>query len=682
MHLHSVLGRDAVFREGQEEAIDLILKKKRVLVIQKTGWGKSLVYFLATKILKEQGEGVTLIISPLLSLTRNQIKSVEKYGLQADSINSNTNKTIEERTTLIQNCNNGLCDVLFITPEQLENEEFIKLLANLKVGLFVVDEAHCISDWGHDFRPDYRRIKGLIQVLPNNIPILATTATANERVTSDIKQQLGNCQVLRGPLKRESLYLHKLYMPNGESKYAWLAKNIPILPGSGIIYGTTIKECKKIAAWLRENGISAEAYHSKLGEPEKLLLEQQLGNNEIKVLVATISLGMGYDKEDISFVIHYFAPKSIIEYYQQIGRAGRAIDTAICVLLYGGEEEKRINKFFIDNSYPKQEDFNSVISILEQENTIRFGKLQNRVNVKVDTFKQILKLLMLEGFVAKDSSGEYYKTAKPYISQENLYAKVKSVKEQDFIKLIDYQNHENCLMTFLTNELDDPQTEKCGKCSNCLEEKWKWTIDDIYTQDLERVKWYLSNSFNVIEPRVRSAITNRNLTTRCEEGLALSYYHEELGQEASKGKYKDQYFSDNLLVASVEKLTQFLIKKHIPKDRLVIVPIPSNRRPRLVPDFALKIAANLNCGYLEALKKYPGEPEQKSMLNSGLQEKNIRDYLYVDSSLQYTLDNCYILLIDDFVDSKWTFAVAADVLGNYYNNIKVVPFALSITGSD
>ncbi|MFD6210221.1 RecQ family ATP-dependent DNA helicase [Peribacillus sp. NPDC060253] len=682
MHLQSVFGKGASFREGQQKAIELIMQKKRVLVVQKTGWGKSLVYFLATKMLREQGDGVTLIISPLLSLTRNQLQSVEKYGLKADCINGSINKTMEERTTLIQRCNDGLCDVLFITPEQLEKAEFVKLLAQLRVGLFVVDEAHCISDWGHDFRPDYRRINQLIQVLPGNVAILATTATANERVIADICQQLGNCEVLRGPLKRESLHLHKIHMPNGDSKYAWLAKNISHLPGAGIIYGTTIKECEKIASWLRENGIKAEAYHSKLDESDKVLFEQQLERNELKVLVATISLGMGYDKEDISFVIHYYTPKSVIEYYQQIGRAGRAIDTAICILLYGGKEEMRINEFFINNSFPKQVHFNRVISVLEQEDSIKYKQLQSKVNVKENTFKQILKLLSLEGFIARDSNGQYYKTVKPYVSQEEFFEEVKNMKKDDFNQLLAYQEHTGCLMAFLTNELDDPYTEPCGKCSTCLSQEWDWTRDTVTEAEINRVQLFFAKSFNIIEPRIQSAMTNRRLSTLCEDGLALSYYHEELGQEASKGKYEDLYFSDKLVQASTEKLQQFLIKQQIPRDRLVIVPIPSNRRPRLVPDFANKLAINLQCGYLEALAKHSGEPEQKTLLNSALQEKNVRDYLHIISNLQYTLKNCHIILVDDFVDSRWTFAVAADVLGSQYTNIKVIPFALSITGSD
>lgn len=681
MYLQQIFGPYATYRDGQEEAIAHVLNKQRVLVVQKTGWGKSLVYFLATKKLRERGEGVTLIISPLIALTRNQIQSVAKYGLHADCINSQTNKTDVERQQLIDKCNNGLCDVIFITPEQLEKESFVKMLAQLRVGLFVVDEAHCISDWGHDFRPDYRRIRQLLQVLPSNIAVLATTATANNRVIEDIKTQLGECKVLRGPLKRESLHLHKVNMPTRESKYAWLAKNIPLMPGSGIIYGTTIKECKAIAEWLQSKGIGAVAYHANLREEDKLLFEQQLENNELKVLVSTIALGMGYDKEDIGFVVHFYTPKSIVEYYQQIGRAGRAIKEAICVLLYGGEQETRINDFFINQSFPNQLDFNEILAIIEQGNTVKHNNLLAQVNIKNSTAKQILKLLLLDGIIAKDKDGAYYRTVKSYIPQETYYEAIRNIKRIEFNELLEYQKTNGCLMEYLTSALDDVSSTRCGKCSNCMG-KWNWTQDLISEEEIKDVQNYFSKSFNIIQPREKSAITNLKLRTICEDGLALSYYHETLGQEASKGKYVDGYFSNELVIAASEKLNRFLAVNNVNMQSIVIVPIPSNRRPRLVADFALKLATRLDVAYNEALAKHPNEPEQKTMLSSGMQEQNVRHYLYVKDELPFSLDNKHIVLVDDFVDSRWTFAIAADMLGERFQNIKVTPFALASTSND
>lgn len=679
--LRQVFGPKADFRDGQDVAIERVLQKKRVLVVQKTGWGKSLVYFLATKILRERGDGVTLIISPLLSLTRNQIDSTEKYGIVADCINSQINKTVGERELVIDRCNNGQCDVLFITPEQLQKETFIELLSRLKVGLFVVDEAHCISDWGHDFRPDYRRIHQLLRILPQGIAVLATTATANDRVISDIVKQLGECEVVRGKLQRESLHLHKLYLPTAEEKYSWIAKNIKNFQGSGIIYATTIKECERLAIWLRHNAIDASAYHSDLSEDVKIELENKLINNELKVLVSTIALGMGYDKEDISFVIHYYTPKSVVEHYQQIGRAGRGIDQAVCVLLYGGEEENRINEFFIYNSFPKEEYINDVLNFLSRNDEVKKSTLEKMMNIKPSTLDKILKLLMIEGFITKDSKFNYSRTLKRYVSQRDYYNSVIEQKVSDYQELLKFQETNDCQMEYLTKALDDPGSQRCGICSTCLGDAWNLTDDNLGNDDILNVHEFFEKNFILIEPRVKSSITNKNLTTKHEEGLALSYYHEQLGQEARQGKYVDGHFSDLLVKASADKLKRFLRDKGIYANDLVIIPIPSNRRPQLLPEFAQRLANALQCKYEHILAKKPNEPEQKSLLNSRHQEQNVRDYLFINNVKD--LQNQHILLVDDFVDSRWTFSVATELLGETYDNIIVTPFALANTsGSD
>lgn len=679
--LQQVFGPKATFRDGQDVAIDRIVQKRHVLVVQKTGWGKSLVYFLATKLLRQRGDGVTLIISPLLSLTRNQIDSTRKYNIVADCINSQINSTPEEKEIVVNQCNLGQCDVLFITPEQLQKEDFIQLLSQLKVGLFVVDEAHCISDWGHDFRPDYRRIHQLFQILPKNIAVLATTATANERVIADVANQLGDCEIIRGDLQRESLCLHKLYLPTAEQKYAWIAQNMKKLKGSGIIYATTIKECERLAVWLRHNAIDASSYHSNLDEDVKIELENKLINNELKVLVSTIALGMGYDKEDISFVIHYYTPKSVVEHYQQIGRAGRGINQAVCVLLYGGQEENKINEYFIYNSFPKQEHINNVLSFLNQSDEVKKSTLEQEMNIKSSTLDQILKLLMIEGFITKDSRGRYFRTLKPYTSQESYYTSVIETKVHEYHVLLDFQQTTECQMAYLTKALDDPSSRPCGKCSTCLADAWDWTDDTLSNDDIERVSAFFENSYIIIEPRKKSMVTNKRLTLMHEEGLALSYYHELLGQEASRGKYVNNHFSDVLVKASADKLKRFLREKGLRTTDLIVIPIPSNRRPLLVPEFAQRLAYTLKCKYTHIFAKRPNEPEQKSFLNNRHQEQAIRDYLYIYK--EENLHNQYILLVDDFVDSKWTFTVATELLGEAYNNITVTPFALADTsGSD
>ncbi|TCI73374.1 RecQ family ATP-dependent DNA helicase [Exiguobacterium sp. SH0S7] len=675
--LTEVFGDRATFRdEYQELAVQKVVNKERVLIVQKTGWGKSLVYFLATKILRQRGDGVTIIISPLLSLARNQIESTAKYNITAESINSQQNKTQVERIEVIERCNNGQCDVLFITPEQLQKEEFIRLLSQLRIALFVVDEAHCISDWGHDFRPDYRRIRQLLDILPNNVGVLATTATANDRVIQDISNQLGNCEIIRGPLQRNSLKLHKVHLPTTELKYSWISKNINFFPGSGIIYATTIKECERLAQWLQTNQIAAYPYHSNLSEEVKVELEEKLINNELKVLVSTIALGMGFDKDDISFVIHYYTPKSMIEYYQQIGRAGRNISDSHCILLYGGKEETRINEYFIYNSFPKQEDIDKVLSYLDTCNQAKMRDLSDSINIKSSVLEQILKLLSIEGIIAKDGSN-YYRTVKPYISQESYYESIIQMKIKEYSELLAYQNQNGCLMQFITESLDDPFSEPCGQCSNCAN-LWVHTDDTVSTLENNKVQDFFDNQFILIEPRKLSGIPGlRKLAYVFETGIALSYYHEELGQEARRGKYINGAFSNILIEASAKKIITYFYKNKLNWNDVVIVPIPSNRRPLLVPQFAQKLAEALKCEYAHVLAKRPDEPEQKSFLNSQHQEANIRNYLFIDS--QIDLSNKHILLVDDFVDSKWTFAIGAELIATSYNNVKVTPFAISDT---
>ena len=321
-YLRQALGNaQADFRDGQWESIEQLLNRNRVLVVQRTGWGKSMVYFLATKLLRERGAGPTLIISPLLSLMRNQKDAAERLGIKAQTINSDN----KDEWRIIQGeLVTNQVDLLLISPERLANYRFREsVLANMvdNIGLFVVDEAHCISDWGHDFRPDYRRIVRVLELFPPNLPVLATTATANDRVVGDIKSQLGeNILLKRGSLVRNSLKLQNINMPSTAARTAWLAKTIPTLPGSGIVYTLTQRAADQLAESLQGNDINAKAYHA--GVPDKEELEQQLLKNEVKVLVATVALGIGFDKPDLRFVIHFQRPSSIV-HLLSTGREGR-----------------------------------------------------------------------------------------------------------------------------------------------------------------------------------------------------------------------------------------------------------------------------------------------------------------------------------------------------------------------
>jgi ATP-dependent DNA helicase RecQ len=363
--------QNADFRDGQWEAIDAIVNQRRkMLVVQRTGWGKSSVYFIATRILRDRGHGPTLIVSPLLALMRNQIEAAERLGIRPVTINS-TNR--DDWQPLIQTILNNQADAVLISPERLANDEFVRTVllpvAN-QIGLLVVDEAHCISDWGHDFRPDYRRLVSVLQHMPPNMAVLGTTATANNRVLDDITSQLGNIDIQRGSLLRETLALQTVKLPDQSGRLAWLAEHLPQLPGTGIVYTLTKRDADQVAEWLTLNGITAKAYYSGVeaddfesSDAYRQHLESALLNNEIKALVATTALGIGYDKPDLGFVIHYQAPSSIVAYYQQVGRAGRAIDYAVGVLL-SGREDQEIQEFFRASAFPDERHVNSIMDAL------------------------------------------------------------------------------------------------------------------------------------------------------------------------------------------------------------------------------------------------------------------------------------------------------------------------------
>ena len=367
--LRELAGPDAQFREHQLEAVrDLVSDRARVLCVQRTGWGKSAVYFLATALLREAGAGPTLIVSPLLALMRNQIAAAERIGIRAHTVNSTNREAWSEVRELLEA---DAVDVLLISPERLNNPQFRTAMLPLfaeRVGLLVVDEAHCISDWGHDFRPDYRRIAEMLERLPEGVPVLCTTATANDRVVADVEEQLSvgraaGLRTYRGPLGRTSLRFEVVDLPGQADRLAWLASHLPELPGSGIVYTLTKRDADLVADWLNAHGVAAEAYSGDSATDRRIAVEDRLLRNDLKAVVATSALGMGYDKPDLGFVVHYQAPGSVIAYYQQVGRAGRGIERAEVVLLRGAED-RRIQDFFIEQAFPRREVVDRVLEHL------------------------------------------------------------------------------------------------------------------------------------------------------------------------------------------------------------------------------------------------------------------------------------------------------------------------------
>ena len=680
---------NANFHSDQWESIEeLVVQKDKVLVVQKTGWGKSAVYFISTKILRSQGAGLSIIISPLISLMRNQIDSAEKLGLNVVTINSSL--SAGERTENESQILAGLADAVIISPEQLANDKFVEnVLQNVlsQVGLFVVDEAHCISDWGHDFRPDYRRIVRILQYMPSNMPVLATTATANNRVVDDIKQQLGGqLKIRRGPLLREALQLQNVVLPNKVERLSWLSQALLLIEGTGIIYAKTTKDCETVAQWLQSKGIDARAYYGGVNSNERKQLEDDLIHNRLKALVATSALGMGFDKPDISFVIHYQAPGNVIEYYQQVGRAGRGIDRALGILMFGHEDE-RIQSFFINNAFPSETDVNELLALLASHDGLKEAEIEKYANLSNGNINKILKFLSVENPspILKDGS-KYYRTASDYQLPHERIERLSSIKIKEWNTLKDYHGSETCLMHFLANELDDDSSENCGKCANCTPDN-KLNILIERELVLEAAE-YLKHLYIKVEPRkifgksgdlVREAFplygfAYRDSNLQAEQGLALSKWRDGAwGELVAEGK-KNNHFSDDLLEPMVKMIRSMALELQ----PTWIAYVPSPRHPDLVKNFAYKLAATLKIHCTDCVFVDNEKPQQKMMTNSFYQSQNLDGAFGIQSD-QVLGDS--VFLLDDAVDSRWTFTVVAALLRKNGAGA-VIPIALTSTSNN
>src|SRR3954470_15054656 len=433
--LRRLAGEHAVLRDDQWLAIEaLVVDRRRVLCVQRTGWGKSAVYFVATALLREQGSGPTLLVSPLLALMRNQVLAADALGLRARTINS-ANR--DDWQPIFDELQRDEVDLLMISPERLNNPAFRSdVLPDFvdRVGLLVVDEAHCISDWGHDFRPDYRRIAALLPTLSADVAVLCTTATANDRVVADVEAQLqteaGALLTLRGPLERESLRLEVVNLPGSAERLAWLATHVPNLPGSGIVYCLTIRDVALVTDWLRKQGISAEPYSGESDPESRPGVESRLLNNEVKCVVATSALGMGYDKPDLGFVVHYQSPGSPIAYYQQVGRAGRKLAESDAVLLRGFED-RQIQDYFINVAFPPEQRVRDVLDVLESsEEPQSLPAIEQQVNVRRGRLEAMLKVLEVEGAVARTGS-KWSRTSVPWEYDAERVERVTAVRRAE-----------------------------------------------------------------------------------------------------------------------------------------------------------------------------------------------------------------------------------------------------------
>ena len=458
--LKSVYGEDANFRDGQYEAIEATMTNRRTLVVQRTGWGKSLVYFMCTKMFRKRNRGFTMVISPLLVLMENQAEMAKKLGIRCDVLNSTVK---ERRSEILDDLATDKLDLIFITPETLFNEEVLSRLHQFNFGLFVVDEAHCISDWGHDFRLEYSKIGKIISTLSSNVAVLATTATANDRVIKDLNKQFNeDVFVSRGPLSRKSLHMQVLDLQNKVDRYAWLLENLNKIPGTGIIYCLTQRDCDYLADFLSKNNISAMSYYSKSRDMEHTneVALDDFKNNKIKAIVATVKLGMGYDKDDISLVIHYQSPTNNVAFYQQIGRAGRNIDDAY-IFLMSGKEDEDINNYFIDTAFPTRYEAEKVISSIESRDGSKKVEIINDVNARTGRIEKALSFLQSEGFITKDRL--YYRTPKPFNYDEKHYNEVTGIRRAELLQMKQLIETNDCYSKFCVNCFDDKTSENCGK---------------------------------------------------------------------------------------------------------------------------------------------------------------------------------------------------------------------------
>src|SRR5258708_5198499 len=465
--LEQLAGPHATLRDDQWTAIEaLVVLRRRALVVQRTGWGKSAVYFIAAKLLRASGHGPTVIVSPLLALMRNQVAAAERAGVHAATINSSN---VADWSEIHARVRRRELDVLLVSPERLNNPDFrdqvLPALAQ-DAGLVVVDEAHCVSDWGHDFRPDYRRIRTLIGELGSDVPVLATTATANDRVVDDVATQLGvgggETLVLRGGLDRESLRLSVVKAGNPAQRAAWLAAHIDSLPGSGIVYTLTVAQARDVATLLREQGHRVEAYTGSTEAAEREQLEADLLANRVKALVATSALGMGFDKPDLGFVVHLGAPSSPIAYYQQVGRAGRSTARAVVILL-PGPEDQGVWRYFASVAFASELMVRNVIGALEPDRPQSAPALEPLVDLGRSRLEMVLKVLDVDGAVRRVKGG-WVGTGKPWDYDEARYRKLDEARKREQQAMLDYQDTLACRLAFLRPQLDDPELADGARC--------------------------------------------------------------------------------------------------------------------------------------------------------------------------------------------------------------------------
>ncbi|MGW3174805.1 RecQ family ATP-dependent DNA helicase [Streptomyces sp. NPDC001153] len=694
----------ARLREDQWRAIEaLVAERRRALVVQRTGWGKSAVYFVATSLLRARGSGPTVIVSPLLALMRNQVEAAARAGIHARTINSSNT---EEWDAVQAEIAAGQVDVLLVSPERLNNPDFRdQVLPKLSAatGLLVVDEAHCISDWGHDFRPDYRRLRTMLGDLPPGVPVLATTATANARVTADVAEQLGtggtsDALVLRGPLDRESLSLGVLRLPDAAHRMAWLADHLDDLPGSGIVYTLTVAAAEEVTAFLRQRGHTVASYTGKTENADRQQAEDDLLANRVKALVATSALGMGFDKPDLGFVVHLGSPSSPIAYYQQVGRAGRGVEHAE-VLLLPGKEDEAIWQYFASLAFPSEELVRRTLDVLARaDGPLSLPALEPLVELRRSRLETMLKVLDVDGAVHRVKGG-WIATGHPWSYDTERYAWVARQRAAEQEAMRAYASTTECRMEFLQRQLDDEGAKPCGRCDNCAGPRF---TADTSTAAVDAARSDLGRAGVEVEPRrmwpTGLPAIGIDLKGRIPAGEQASSGRA-LGRLSDIGwgnrlrpllapQAPDTAVPDDVARAVVGVLADWAKGpggwtsgvSDAQARPVGVVTVASRTRPLLIHSLGARIAEVGRLPLLGSVE-YAEDVPWVSRSNSAQRLKALDGALTVPPALASALTAADgpVLLVDDFTETGWTLAVAARLLRRSGART-VLPLVLAVQG--
>jgi ATP-dependent DNA helicase RecQ len=687
--LTRLAGPDAVLRDDQAVAIDaLVTDRSRTLLVQRTGWGKSAVYWIATRLRRDAGAGPTLVVSPLLALMRDQVAAARTLGLRAETLNS-TN--LDDWDRIHTELAAGELDVLLVSPERIDAPSFRERMRGLapQLGLLVVDEAHCISDWGHDFRPDYRRVRELLDRLAPGTPVLACTATANERVTADVAQQLGTEVVtLRGRLGRSSLQLAVVHLADAHTRLAWLDAYVrqqrDRAGRAGVIYALTVADTERVATFLRGRGLDVAAYSSAIDPDERHRLEDELQANDLDAVVATSSLGMGYDKRDLAFVVHLGAPSSPVAYYQQVGRAGRAIDTAEVVLLPTAKDRAIWHHFDLAG-IPTPEETDALLGALVTDRPISLPQLEKRVNTRRTRLELLLKVLAVDG-AAEKVKGGWVATGEPWTHDAARYDALAELRraEHAAMQQLVTPGFTGCLMRFLTDQLDDPEARDCGRCAGCT----GWAPDVALDEEVvDEARRFLRGRDVLVRPRRRwpSGLpkVKGNLAEgrRADVGRALAAGDESgwgdtvqrLREAAAAG---DDTALAPLVDEVVDGLTAVLARWDWPARPAAIVPVPSRTAPGLLEALTTRLGQLGKLPVVPAVVRASDTPSQSAMANSAHKAGNALDAYTIDVNAAGQLPEGPVLLVDLASDSGWTLTTVTWQLREHHPG-PVLPLVLT-----